>query len=196
MRLHCSTRSGRLLVLAYRFAALTIATACSLAASQISGRVLDPQGGAVSGATVRLLAGSAVTAVATTNVQGEFRLESIAPGHYRLTAEALGFQTGIRNLDVAGETGKVDLTLPGIAGQHQSIVITAKTVEPSVDLRNAEVFNRTLFTRDDQVMQQVNAGIDAGQHEGGGKSVEVRRFGFNLDHGGANGGLKVLVDDE
>jgi hypothetical protein len=62
-------------------------------------------------------------------------------------------------------------------------------------LRNAEVFNRTLFTRDDQVLQQLNAGINAGQHEGGGKSLEIRRFGFNLDHGGVNGGLKVLVDD-
>ncbi|HYR42687.1 MAG TPA: TonB-dependent receptor plug domain-containing protein [Terriglobia bacterium] len=25
--------------------------------------------------------------------------------------------------------------------------------------------------------------------------MEIRRFGFNLDHGGVNGGLKVLVDD-
>jgi outer membrane receptor protein involved in Fe transport len=45
------------------------------------------------------------------------------------------------------------------------------------------------------VFQQLDAGIDAGQHEGGGKSLEFRRFGFNLDHGGVNGGLKVLVDD-
>ena len=68
-------------------------------------------------------------------------------------------------------------------------------MEPAIDLRNAEVFNRTLFTRDDQVLQQLNAGINAGQHEGGGKSLEIRRFGFNLDHGGVNGGLKVMVDD-
>ncbi len=85
--------------------------------------------------------------------------------------------------------------LPGIAGQHESVVISARSVEPTVDLRNSEVFDRTLFTRDDQIMQQLDAGIDAGQHEGGGKSIEVRRFGFNLDHGGTNGGLKVLVDD-
>jgi hypothetical protein len=57
------------------------------------------------------------------------------------------------------------------------------------------VFDRTLFTRDDQIFQQLNAGINAGQHEGGGKSLEIRRFGFNLDHGGVNGGLKVLLDD-
>ena len=47
-------------------------------------------------------------------------------------------------------------------------MITAKTLEPGIDMRNAEVFNRTLFTRDDQVLQQLNAGINAGQHEGGG----------------------------
>ncbi len=76
-----------------------------------------------------------------------------------------------------------------------SIVITAKPLEPSIDHRNAEVFQETLFSRDDQVFHQLNAGINAGQHEGGGKSIEVRRFGFNLDHGGVNGGLKVLVDN-
>ena len=76
-----------------------------------------------------------------------------------------------------------------------SIVITASPVEPGYDRRNSEVFSRTLFSRDDQIFHVLDAGIDAGQHEGGGKSVEVRRFGFNLDHGGVNGGLKVLVDD-
>lgn len=78
---------------------------------------------------------------------------------------------------------------------HTSIVITASPIEPSIDRRNAEVFQQTLFSRDDQVFHQLNAGINAGQHEGGGKSIEVRRFGFNLDHGGVNGGLKVLVDN-
>jgi outer membrane receptor protein involved in Fe transport len=79
---------------------------------------------------------------------------------------------------------------------YQSIVITAAPpIEPTLDRRNDVVFRQTLFTRDDQVFQFLAAGIDAGQHEGGGKSIEVRRFGFNLDHGGVNGGLKVLVDD-
>lgn len=76
-----------------------------------------------------------------------------------------------------------------------TIVVTASPVEPSIDRRNSEVFTRTLFSRDDQIFHVLDAGINAGQHEGGGKSVEIRRFGFNLDHGGVNGGLKVLVDD-
>ncbi len=52
-----------------------------------------------------------------------------------------------------------------------------------------------MFLCDDQLFETLDSGINAGQHEGGGKSIEVRRFGFDLDHGGANGGLKVLVDD-
>ncbi len=82
-----------------------------------------------------------------------------------------------------------------IAPVRTSIVITAAPLQPDVDHRNKEVFERTLFSRDDQVFHLLEAGINAGQHEGGGKSVEIRRFGFNLDHGGGNGGLKVLVDN-
>jgi len=61
--------------------------------------------------------------------------------------------------------------------------------------RNDAVYKNTLFNRDDQIFDTLAAGINAGQHEGGGKSVKVRRFGINLDLGGVNGGLKVLVDD-
>jgi outer membrane receptor protein involved in Fe transport len=78
---------------------------------------------------------------------------------------------------------------------HTSIVITASPLQPSVDQRNSEIFERTLFTRDDQLFHVLDGGINAGQHEGGGKSVEIRRFGFNLDHGGVGGGLKILVDN-
>jgi outer membrane receptor protein involved in Fe transport len=84
---------------------------------------------------------------------------------------------------------------PAIPPVKTTIVITAAPVEPALDRRNAEVFNRTLFGRDDQIFHVLDAGINAGQHEGGGKSLEIRRFGFNLDHGGVNGGLKVLVDN-
>jgi len=80
------------------------------------------------------------------------------------------------------------------SGERQRIVITASAMEPSIEQRNDEVFHRSLFTRDDQFFQLLNAGINAGQHEGGGKSLEIRRFGFNMDHGGVNGGLKVLLD--
>jgi outer membrane receptor protein involved in Fe transport len=78
---------------------------------------------------------------------------------------------------------------------NESVTIQAENVTPEVDQRNDTVYKNTLFGRDDQVIQSLNAGINAGQHEGGGKSLEIRRFGFNLDHGGVNGGVKILVDN-
>jgi len=75
------------------------------------------------------------------------------------------------------------------------VVIQDTTLNPTIDQRNDTVYKNTLFQRDDQLVETLDAGINAGQHEGGGKSLEIRRFGYNLDHGGVNGGLKILVDD-
>jgi hypothetical protein len=83
---------------------------------------------------------------------------------------------------------------PALPHVHENVMIVATTLDPSFERRDGAFFKDTLFSRDDQVLGALAAGTDVGQHEGGGKSVEVRRFGFNLDHGGVNGGLKVLVD--
>jgi outer membrane receptor protein involved in Fe transport len=163
-------------------------TPCLLAAATLSGRVLDPQAKPVPHATVALPSATPTS----TDAQGQFRLDA-PPGTYLLTIDAPGFKS--YSLDVTIPCAPLDIALTALATQHQSVVITSTPLEPTIDRRDSEVFARTLFTRDDQVMQQLAAGIDAGQHEGGGKSLEIRRFGFNLDHGGVNGGLKVLVDD-
>lgn len=169
--------------------------ACAFAQGGVSGTVFDPQGKVVPGAAVRLEGPTGYRLAATSDGDGRYRFDSVADGKYRLAAEAPGLASAGQTVTVAGQAAAADITLALLSAQRQSIVITAKGMEPELDLRNAEVFNRTLFTRDDQMLQQLDAGIDAGQHEGGGKSVEIRRFGFNLDHGGVNGGLKVLVDD-
>ena len=82
----------------------------------------------------------------------------------------------------------------GPAPTYFRVVVTATPQDPKLDLLDAKVFRKTLFTRDDQLFHLLDGGINAGQHEGGGKSVEVRRFGFNLDHGGVSGGLRVTID--
>jgi hypothetical protein len=87
---------------------------------------------------------------------------------------------------------RIHYDIPRVA---ESLVITAAAPDPAIDRRNDTIYKNTLFLRDDQLFETLDGGINAGQHEGGGKSIEVRRFGFNLDHGGLNGGLKVLVDD-
>ncbi|MDQ1473503.1 MAG: hypothetical protein QOJ99_4983, partial [Bryobacterales bacterium] len=170
----------------------------SLAAQALAlaGHIADPQGRAVAGAAVHLRSMAlAEIGVARSDAEGRFQFKGIPAGIYKVSAEAPGFVSVSRDLNFPAVESSADLQFSEVSAQTQSVVITAHTLEPGVDLRNSEVFNRTLFTRDDQVLQQLNAGINAGQHEGGGKSLEIRRFGFNLDHGGVNGGLKVLVDD-
>ena len=45
-----------------------------------------------------------------------------------------------------------------------------------------------------EVLESV-PGMIVSQHSGEGKANQYYLRGFNLDHGGVNGGLKVLVDD-
>ncbi|MBI4474557.1 MAG: TonB-dependent receptor [Acidobacteria bacterium] len=86
-------------------------------------------------------------------------------------------------------------TTPVIQPIRESVLVIAPVFQPGIEIKSDEIYRRTLFSRDDQLLETLNSGINAGQHEGGGKSVEIRRYGFNMDHGGINGGLKVLVDN-
>jgi outer membrane receptor protein involved in Fe transport len=161
---------------------------------RISGTLVDDKGQVLTGIAVIASGGSGKWRT-TSDAVGQFTLEVpneevsvrvegpfIKPQGYTLpvgsSSENLRFQ--------------VEYRIPPI---HQSLIITASALEPQVETRSDEVYKKTLFSRDDQLLETLNAGINAGQHEGGGKSLEIRRFGFNLDHGGVNGGLKVLVDD-
>ena len=183
-------RSQTILVIALAVAAIPAAAQ----KPELAGVLSDPQGAAVPNAAVHLKGSTGELGIARTDSTGRFHFQGIPPGSYQVSADSPGFEPVSRQLDFPAQSN-ADLRFVRIEARTQSLVISGKTVEPAIDLRNAEVFNRTLFTRDDQVFQQLDAGINAGQHEGGGKSLEIRRFGFNLDHGGVNGGLKVLLDD-
>jgi len=87
---------------------------------------------------------------------------------------------------------KITYLIPPIT---ESVTIEGDVLAPNVERRDDTIYKNSLFARDDQLIFTLNAGINAGQHEGGGKSLEIRRFGFNTDHGGLNGGLKILVDN-
>lgn len=164
--------------------------------------------------TTRVLSGSVVNAknevVERANVtvrywSGEQKAVSDAEGafHFAVPSEPLTLtlegknivsQEKLLGIGEPAENLRIEIqyVIPPV---HESVVIVASQLYPSIDRRDEAVYKDTLFSRDDQVFYTLNAGINLGQQEGGGKSLEVRRFGFNLDHGGVNGGLKVLVDD-
>ncbi|MEK7833433.1 MAG: TonB-dependent receptor plug domain-containing protein [Acidobacteriota bacterium] len=163
---------------------------------------------------IRILAGTVVTdknevvadvTIIALSASGERKTLTDAEGKFRLQVpnEVLTLRVEGRNVsapelkisigDKADDLRiEVEYVIPKI---HDGLVIFASQLDPTIDRRNDIVYRDTLFSRDDQVFHTLDAGINAGQHEGGGKSLEIRRFGYNLDHGGVNGGLKVLVDN-
>ena len=163
-------------------------------AGKVTGKVTDPQGAAVAGAAISLVNAAGMLRHTTTGDQGDFLFEVVQPGEYTLTAVAAGFAPVTKRLSIAAQPIVLEVRFLQLAGQ-KSVVMVSSTLEPGIDRRNGEVYEKTLFERDDQLLETLDAGINAGQHEGGGKSLEIRRFGFNLDHGGVNGGLKVVVND-
>ncbi len=161
----------------------------------VSGIVIDEKNAVVANVLVTLNAGNSRQSIRTDR-QGRFSFP--APAQQQVTLEISG--TFIENAShtIPPEELGQELTLRVhylLPKHHESIVITATDTDPAIEHRNAAIYKETLFSRDDQIFDTLAAGINAGQHEGGGKSIEVRRFGFNLDHGGLSGGLKVLVDD-
>ncbi len=160
----------------------------------VSGVILSPQNERVAGVTVvaRTASGEQRT---TSDDEGGFRL-SVPAGSVTLKFEGNNIAPLERTLNAGEGTEDLRIVVAFVVPPvHESVVIVSSVVDPGIERRNDAVYREGLFLRDDQVFHTLDAGINAGQHEGGGKSLEIRRFGFNMDHGGLFGGLKVLVDD-
>jgi Outer membrane receptor proteins, mostly Fe transport len=132
----------------------------------------------------------------TTDAEGSFA--TTVPSTGDLTVRIVG-----KNIETYEQIFSVDDPIENVrlrinyvvSAVAENVTITAETLTPDLELRNDAIYRNSLFGRDDQIIFTLNAGINAGQHEGGGKSLEIRRFGFNTDHGGVNGGVKILVDN-
>ena len=164
----------------------------------VSGVVLTEKNEGVPGVTVAadvLSDSTSIRQQSLTDGQGKFLL-LVPAGEVTLSVSGNYIAPFEKVLAAKDATENLELYIHyAIAARHESIVITASALDPTIDRRNDSVYKNTLFSRDDQIFDTLASGINTGQHEGGGKSLEIRRFGFNLDHGGVNGGLKVLVDD-
>jgi outer membrane receptor protein involved in Fe transport len=183
------------LVLVFLYASLAEqALSQNVAQREISGTVATANGEVVPGVTVEIRSGSAAQTVIsdeTGNFKGQIALGEITIrlGGKNIRPVSYNYKQGdnTENLSLL-----IEYIIPPI---YAELVINASQLEPNIERRNDQIYNDTLFSRDDQIFQTLDSGITAGQHEGGGKSLEIRRFGFNLDHGGVNGGLKVLTDN-
>jgi len=116
----------------------------------VSGRILgtvqDESGAAIANATVSFTnEGTGITGTSKTDSNGQYRVENLQPGSYRLKFEAQGFQSIVSNGNVVTVDGstKVDATL-GVGSQSETVEVTVTT--PIVDTTSSslgEIVNQT-----------------------------------------------------
>ncbi len=111
--------------------------------STVTGKVTDPQGNLVSGATVTLISTSTrATRTQTTNESGTYTFDLIAPGEYRIEVEASGFKkavvTQVRALVARSTDADVQLQIGDVA---ESVTISAATGEMLINNQDATLGN-------------------------------------------------------
>ena len=107
--------------------------------STITGLVKDSSGATIPGSKVQVVnEDSGITVTATANSAGLYRTGSLAPGAYRLEAEAAGFQKLVRgNLTVQiGQTLQVDVTLP-LGNVKETVTVTSAS--PVLETQSSSV---------------------------------------------------------
>ncbi len=127
---------------AFLAAAFAFLLACSTAAFAqdlddvtISGRIVDPNGQAIAGATVtatRIETGQSRSV--TTNDEGRYRIIELTPGTYTVRAEASGFGTKERIdlVTVSGQNVQLDLGLD-VGGVQAEVITVGEDDAPAVD---------------------------------------------------------------
>ncbi|MEO8051667.1 MAG: TonB-dependent receptor [Acidobacteriota bacterium] len=133
--------------------ASALAVAIAGEAPSVSGSVKDPQGRPVAGATVSLFSRSSSAVAATSsNNQGAYRFEGVAPGDYLLRADAPGFAVFLEDrLNVNAPLTR-DISLE-LAGVREQVVVTASGTSQAPDevsksvtvIDRAEVVERNVF---------------------------------------------------
>jgi hypothetical protein len=118
----------------------------------LRGEIQDASAARVAGAQITVLSrGSSITREATANERGEFRMEGLLPGSYRVTVTAKGFAQATADVDVAVSVVRdIAVTLKPESGretvtvQGSSSSITSETIDTSSAVRGGVVGSHDL----------------------------------------------------
>jgi hypothetical protein len=104
----------------------------------ITGKVLDPDGLALPGASVTVVSeGTGYSRTYVTAATGAFTVQNLQPGKYRVTATMSGFQDVKREVQLtAGLAVTLDLKLRGVGLQEE---VTVEGVAPLVEATSSKV---------------------------------------------------------
>ncbi|HEX7314547.1 MAG TPA: TonB-dependent receptor [Pyrinomonadaceae bacterium] len=163
----------------------------------ISGRVTDPQGAAVAGASVTLheRARTQVRLSTVTDSSGAYRFERLAPGEYIVEVEARGFAgNSAQAVNVARDaSATLDARLE-VAGVAAEVVVTASGTPQTVDEVSkavTSVTGREMEERDEATVTDALTtvpGLRVQQLGGPGSLVSVKTRGLR------NQDTSVLID--
>src|SRR5215471_13709435 len=141
------TMRYRLLVIAFLFTSILslLVAAQTATTTTISGLVVDAQGAALSGATVKLAdAATNNERTATTDSEGRYSFYAVNPGSFRLTVTAPGFKTmvvsevqaelsKVASVNVTMEVGEVAAVVQVIAGVESQLQTSDSSVGSTFD---------------------------------------------------------------
>ena len=167
-------------------------------AQSITGTVLDPQGGGVPNAQVKLyLRDNGIQLNGTSDSHGKYRFQRLTPGEYVVKVEAEGFvRTVAQSIQVeAGRAHVLDIRL-ALAGVVQEIVVTASgSAQPEEEISKATstVDWREIQARDEFSVAEAlrtTAGIRYQQLGGPGALTSLKTRGLR------NEDTAILVDGQ
>ena len=123
-----SSLAGFVLAVISLFVLLPMAVHGQELRGKISGRVTDPNGGVVPGATVKVVdVAKNTTATFTTNDEGLFDAPYLLPGKYRVLVEIAGFKKYLQDNIVVqiNETRTLDITL-AVGAPEETVTVTSE----------------------------------------------------------------------
>src|SRR5215510_6928523 len=124
-----------LLLFAFSFISLNTVSSQSGQSGMITGTVKDPNGAVVAGAQVTVRSeATGATRDAVTDNQGQFKVDELASGGYKVTVKRDGFKIAERDLNIeGGKTTTVEIKLEVAGIRAESIVSAKGSITPNAD---------------------------------------------------------------
>jgi outer membrane cobalamin receptor len=102
-------------------------SASARAQSPLAGRIVDPQGQPVAGATVVAVGPTSAPVSTVTDAQGRFAFSALADGRYEVTAAAPGMTGEVRGI-IPGTAGVIEIPLR-LAAVSETLVVSASQID-------------------------------------------------------------------
>jgi hypothetical protein len=173
--------------------------------SSVRGAITDPQGGAVTGATVTLTnAEKNFTRTQTTNDEGVYAFNAVPPGRYHIEAEAKGFKKVAVNdvqalvdtptaVDLKLEVGNVNEVVTITSGAEAPLNTADATIGNTFESRRIEQL--PLNARNVVTLLSLQPGVTRAGYVNGGRSDQANVTLDGADVNESERGLDIVTDE-